>query len=33
VAEGRPRVRTDTVATSWQGSLERVRPTPGAVHS
>jgi hypothetical protein len=31
VAKGRPRARTDTVATTWQVSLERVRPTPGAV--
>jgi hypothetical protein len=33
VARGRPRDRdpADTVATTWQVSLERVRPTPGAV--
>ena len=33
VAKGRPRDRdpTDTVATTWQVSLERVQPTPGAV--
>jgi tetratricopeptide (TPR) repeat protein len=32
VAKGRPRDRdpTDTVATTWQVSLERVRPTAGA---
>jgi tetratricopeptide (TPR) repeat protein len=32
VAKGRPRGRdpTDTVATTWQVSLERVRPIPGA---
>ena len=32
VAKGRPRDRdpADTVATTWQVSLERVRPTPGA---
>jgi tetratricopeptide (TPR) repeat protein len=32
VTKGRPRDRdpTDTVATTWQVSLERVRPTPGA---
>jgi hypothetical protein len=31
VAKGWPGARTDTVATTWQVSLERVRPTPGAV--
>jgi tetratricopeptide (TPR) repeat protein len=33
LARGRPRDRdpNDTVATTWQVSLERVRPTPGAV--
>ena len=31
VAKGRPRARTDTVATTWQLSLERLSPTPGAV--
>jgi DNA-binding SARP family transcriptional activator/tetratricopeptide (TPR) repeat protein len=33
IAKGRPRNRDprDTVATTWQVSLERVRPTPGAV--
>jgi hypothetical protein len=31
VAKGRPRARTDTVATTWQISLEWVQPTPGAV--
>jgi tetratricopeptide (TPR) repeat protein len=33
LARGRPRDRdpADTVATTWQVSLERVRPTPGAV--
>jgi hypothetical protein len=33
LARGRPRDRkpTDTVATTWQVSLERVRSTPGAV--
>lgn len=33
MTKGRPRARdpNDTVATTWQLSLERVRPTPGAV--
>jgi hypothetical protein len=33
LARGRPRdrVSTDTVATTWQVSLERVQPVPGAV--
>ena len=33
LAQGEPRDRdpTDTVATTWQVSLERVRPVPGAL--